>query len=252
MAGSVSVIPPALPEQAEAEAYADFEAAAPDAARTALGVRQLRIGGGVALAMPNDPSGFWSKTLGLGFAEPVTVGLLERVIEFYRDCGMSTATLQLAPQVLPSDWADISAKLNISDSGSAWVKLAGDLGAVTAGSRDAARLDDGLRVTRVPAARAREWSEVTLRVFGLPVEHQVEMGAGCVSRPGWQAFAVFSGSEIVATAGLYITGSAGHLFGAATLPDARRRGAQSALIAARAAAAAREAGGVWLVEETFP
>jgi GNAT superfamily N-acetyltransferase len=253
MTRSVSVISPALAEQAEAEAYADFEAAATDAGKTALGMRQLRIGGGVALAMRNDPSGFWSKTLGLGFAEPVTAGLVERVIEFYRDCGLSSATLQFAPQVLPTDWADITARLTISGSGSALVKLAGDLGTVTAGSRDVARsgcLDDGLHVTRVPAARAREWAEVTLRVFGLLVEHQVEMGTGCVGRPGWQAFAVFSGSEIVATAGLYVTGSVGHLFGAATLPGARRRGAQSALIAARAAAA-REAGCAWLVGETF-
>jgi GNAT superfamily N-acetyltransferase len=89
-----------------------------------------------------------------------------------------------------------------------------------------------------------------LRVFGFPVEHQVEMGAGCVGRPGWQAFAVLDGNEMIATAGLFITGSAGHLFGAATLPDARRQGAQSALIAARAAAA-REAGCSWLVGETF-
>jgi hypothetical protein len=112
-------IPPALAEQAQAEAYADFEAAASDAAKAALGTRQLRVGGGVALAVPSDPSGFWSKTLGLGFTEPVTAGLLERVIGFYRDCGMSAATLQLAPQVLPADWADISAELSISDSGSA-------------------------------------------------------------------------------------------------------------------------------------
>ena len=166
------------------------------------------LGGGVALAVPNDPSGFWSKTLGLGFTEPVTAGLLERVIEFYRDCGMSAATLQLAPSVLPVDWADIRAKLNISVSGSAWVKLAGDLGTVTAASRAAARLDDGLRVAPVPAARAREWAELTLRVFGFPVEHQVEMGAGCVGRPGWQAFAVLDGDEMIATAGLFITRSA--------------------------------------------
>src|ERR1700722_8533677 len=250
MAGSVSVISPALAEQTEAGAYADFEAAASDAAKSAPGTRQLRIGGGVALAMPNDPSGFGSKALGLGFTEPVTTGLLERVIEFYRDCGMSAATLQLAPQVLPVGWADVSAKLNISDSGSAWVKLAGDLGTVTAASRDAARLDDGLQIMRVPAERAREWSEVTLRVFGLPVEHQVEMGVGCVGRPGWHAFAVLSGGEIVATAGLFIAGNAGHLFGATTLPEARGRGAQSALIAARATVA-REAGCEWLVAETF-
>jgi GNAT superfamily N-acetyltransferase len=180
---------------------------------------------------------------------PSSADLLERVIEFYRDCGIAAASLQFAPQVLPVDWADLTARLNISASGSALVKLAGDLDTVTQSSRDAVRLDDGLRVTSVPPARAREWSEVMLRVFGVPVEHRVEMGAGCVSRPGWQAFAVCSGSEIVATGGLFIRGRAAHLFGGATLPAARRLGAQSALIAARASAA-RAAGCRWLVGET--
>lgn len=77
----------ALIEQVEAEGYAEFTAAASAAARTALGTQQLRIGGGVALALPNDPSGFFSKTIGLGFDEPVTGQLIERVIAFYRAPG---------------------------------------------------------------------------------------------------------------------------------------------------------------------
>lgn len=242
-------ISPALIEQAEGEAYADFEAAAPVSARATLGTRQLRIGGGVALAMPNDPSGFWSLVLGLGFDAPVAAPLLERVIEFYREQGMSAATLQIAPQVLPPDWADIRAKLNIVDARSALVKLVGDLGTVTARSQAAARLDAGLRVGKVPAARAREWAEVTWEVFGLPAEHQVEMGIGSVGRPGWESFAVFEGSMIVAAGSLHVFGGTGHLFGGATLPRARGRGAQSALIAARAEAA-REAGCAWLIGET--
>jgi GNAT superfamily N-acetyltransferase len=238
----------ALIEQAEAETYADFEAAAPAATRAVLGTRQLRIGGGIALAMPHDPSGFWSKTLGLGFSEPVTAELLERVIDFYREQGMSAMTLPLAPRVLPPDWPDICAKLNISGPRSAWVKLVGDLRTVTA-SGHAARLDAGLRMATITAGEAREWAEMMWRVFGLPAEHQVEMGVGSVGRPGWRSFAVFEGSTIVAAASLHIFKDTGHLFGAATLPSARGRGAQSALIAARAVAA-REAGCAWLIGET--
>jgi hypothetical protein len=142
---TVSVRPAAI-EKAEAETYADFEAAAPSAAFAALGTAQLRIGGGIALAMPNDPSGFWSKTLGLGFDQPVTAALLEQVFGFYREHGMTAATVQIAPQALPADWADICTKLNISATGSAWAKFAGDLGAVAERSQAAVRLDDRLRV----------------------------------------------------------------------------------------------------------
>jgi len=66
-------------------------------------------------------------------------------------------------------------------------------------------------------------AESLARGFGMPGEHAVEMGVGCVGRPGWQAFAVFSDNEIIASAALFIKGSAAHLPGAATLPAARRR-----------------------------
>ena len=246
---TVSVTPAAI-EKAEAETYADFEAAAPPAAQAALRTAQLRIGGGVALAMPNDQSGYWSRTVGLGFDEPVTAALMGRVIQFYREHGVSSATMHIAPAVIPADWADICAKLNISDAAAPLVKLVGDLGAVATCSRAAAaRLDGRLRMERVQTARAREWAEAMWAVYGFPGGPQVEMAAAVVSRPGWQAFAVLDGETIVATAGLHIAGEIGHLFGAATLPGARGRGAQSALIAARAEAA-REARCALVIAET--
>jgi hypothetical protein len=242
MAASISA---AAFEQAEAETWADFTAAAPPPARAALGLAQLRIGGGVALAMPHDPSGFW----GLGFAEPLTAGLLEQLVSFYREHGLSAARIQLAPAVLPPDWAGICAKLDIARAPTTFAKLAGHLGIVTARSHVAARLDAGLRVGPVTPAQAREWAEVTWEVFGFPTEHQVEMAMGAVGRAGWRQFAVFDGETIVAGAGLYVAGNVGYLFGGATLERARRQGAQSALIAARAMAA-REAGCDWLIAET--
>jgi GNAT superfamily N-acetyltransferase len=240
-------------EQAEAETCADFEAAASPRAQAALGTRALRVGGGVALAIPKDSSGFWSKVLGLGFDEPLSVALMERVAGFYRDQGMSSVLLQFAPEVLPADWADICEKVNIAETGSSWMKLVGDIGPIVEAATErggaAAYLGPGLRVGPVPADRARDWAAAMWEVFGFPVEHQIEMAEGVVGRPGWQPFAVFEGEEIVAIASLHLHGQVGHLFGGGTLPHARGRGAQSALIAARALAA-REAGCGWLVAET--
>ena len=86
-------------------------------------------------------------------------------------------------------------------------------------------------------------------VFGFPVEHQIGMPVAVVGRAGWQAFGVFEGEDIIAVGALHTWGRIGHLFGGATLPRARGRGAQSALIAARALAA-RAVGCDWLVAET--
>jgi hypothetical protein len=240
-------ITPVLLERAEAESYYSFEAGAPPAVQGALGMQRLRIGGGVALAVPGDPTRFWSKVIGLGFDEPVTAGLLQRVLDFYRACGMSRTLLQIAPSQLPADWPELCADLNLA-GGSALAKLAGDLGTVLARTADA-KLDAGLRVGPVRPGQAAEWASVMLSVFGFPAGSQSDMAAAAVGRPGWHCFAVWDGDAIVATAGLHLHEDTGHLFGGATLPAARHRGAQSALIAARAQAAA-QAGCRWLIGET--
>jgi hypothetical protein len=146
-------------ERFEAETLADWEDAATAEAKAALGMRELRVGGGVVLAVPGDPSGFWTRVLGLGFSEPITTPLIERITRFYREQGMSAARLQIAPEALPPDWADICAELNISDAGSALTKHVGDLGAiirvVTGRGGPTGYLDAGLRFVKIGAERAR-------------------------------------------------------------------------------------------------
>jgi GNAT superfamily N-acetyltransferase len=70
-----------------------------------------------------------------------------------------------------------------------------------------------------------------------------------LAHPCFHPFAAWDGDEIVATANLFIHGEIGSLNTAATLPSHRNRGAQSALIAARAKEAAN-AGCRWLCAET--
>lgn len=102
-------ISPAQVEWAEAESYIDFTAAAAAETKAALGMRQLRISGGVALAMPNDSSGFWSKALGLGFSGPVTVGLMDGGATLPRARGRGAQSALIAARALAAraagcDW----------------------------------------------------------------------------------------------------------------------------------------------------
>jgi GNAT superfamily N-acetyltransferase len=76
-----------------------------------------------------------------------------------------------------------------------------------------------------------------------------EMAAASVGRPGWCPYGVWDDEQIVAGGTMYIREGTGQLFGGVTLPFARGRGAQSALLAARARAA-HAAGCRWLVAET--
>jgi GNAT superfamily N-acetyltransferase len=230
----------ALAEGVEAEFMYQYESLAPPSARSTLGITTTRIGGGVALSMRHDVTGYWSKALGFGFGEPVTRDLVDRVVDFYRAEDSRGATIQIAPSALPPDWDDIHTGHGISP-GSSWVKLACPIDAFRPGHT-------GMRVGPVAPEAASEWASVILRGFGMPEEGLAEMLAASVGHPAFRPFAVWDGDEMVAGANLFVHGEIGSLNAAATLPGHRNRGAQSALLAARAKEA-ENAGCRWLVAE---
>ncbi|MFI6097007.1 GNAT family N-acetyltransferase [Lentzea sp. NPDC051213] len=222
-------------ESAEAEFMYQYEAAAPES----LGVTAVRLAGGVALHMRHDPISYWSKAL--GFTETVTPELVERILDFYRSCDATTAVLQFAPHVLPDSFTDLAAEVGLEEAGSI-VKL----GCATS---DVKIAKTDFRITRVAESDAAEWGEVILKSFGAPGTPLSEMVANSVSNPDFHGFAAWDGDTMVAGGNLLVHGDVGSINTGGTLPEYRGRGAQSALIAARAQAA-HEAGCRWVVAET--
>ena len=205
-----------------------------------LGVGLARIGGGVAVSMRDDSTRYWSKAL--GFTAPVTADLIDEVLDFYRKEGNPHAVLQIAPGLLPADWDEICAARGIR-AGSEWVKLA-------AAIRDIPVAADGpLRVARVTERDAEQWAGVVMTAFGMTQAGLPEMMAATVGNPRFQPYAVWAGDSIVAGGNLFIAGDVASLNAAATAPEFRGRGAQTALIHARIEAA-RAAGCRIVVGET--
>jgi GNAT superfamily N-acetyltransferase len=227
-------------ESTEAEFMYRYESLAPPSVASVLGIATTRIGGGVVLSMHNDRTGYWSKALGFGLTEPVTGGLLDRVVAFYREQGSQGAVIQIAPSVLPPDWDEICTRHGLQPD-SPWMKLACPVEAFRPGRTD-------MRVGPVGPDTAREWASVVLRGFGMPEEGLAEMLVASVDSPAFRPFAVWDGAEMVAAANLFVHGAVGSLNSTATLPSHRNRGAQSALLAARAEEAAK-AGCRWLIAE---
>jgi GNAT superfamily N-acetyltransferase len=75
------------------------------------------------------------------------------------------------------------------------------------------------------------------------------MSKGVVGQPGWTAYGAYEGDQLIAAAALLISGEVAEFCGAATLPEHRGKGAQSALLAARAQKAVAE-GAKWFSAET--
>ena len=231
----------ALAEGAEAEFMYQYVSMAPPSVRSKLGIDTTRIGGGVVLSVRNDVTGYWSKALGFGFDEPVTHDLIASVVEYYRTRTTPGAVIQIAPSMLPRDWETIRGTFSIQPD-SYWVKLA-------------CRVEDfrpghtSLRVGPIGPSTTDEWASVTLRGFGMPEEGLAAMMAASLENRSFRAFAAWDGDEMVATANLFVHGEIGSLNSTATLPAHRNQGAQSGLIAALGAEAAK-AGCRWLVAET--
>jgi GNAT superfamily N-acetyltransferase len=224
-------------EAVEAGFMRAYLTAAPASHRPAF----AQIGDVVVLALRPDPNGYWNKAL--GFTKPVTGALLDEIIGFWRDHGITRGTLQVPPSATPDDWAELCASRGIEDSGGRIVKLAAPIGETTpTGPED-------LDVRPVTEADAREWATVVLDSFGFEHAGQAEMFMGTVGDPDFRPYAVWAEGRVVAGANLYLRDGIGGLNGGGTSADFRKRGAQSALVAARVAAA-REAGCRWLVAET--
>ena len=228
-------------EFSETETIFRMLSSVPEPQRTILGASAVRIGGGVVAAMADDPTDYWSKALGFGFGSPVDDALVGQIVDRYRSVGVRSATIQIAPQKLPADWHAIAARYGLRAGGS-WVRLEGPVDVAETPTR-------GLRVGPVPRAELAEWARVVFVGFGMPPEDLAPMMLAAVAADDALAFAAWDGDELVAGACLMVFGEVAHLAGAATLPGHRGRGAQSALIAARAAAA-KEAGAERLFAET--
>ena len=230
-----------LAERAETAYTLQYTAGAPAPIRSALGMAHDRIGGGIAVSVPHAPTSFWNQALGFGFDEPVTADLLARVCGFYREQGPEVATIQIAPGLLPPDWEEIRAAEGLSADRSI-VQLACGI--------DEFDLDEPAAANAVGADEADQWSSVLLRGFNWPEGGPLAaMMAAAVANPAFRSYAVWEDGRMVAVANLFVHGEVAVFSGAATLPEYRGRGAQSALLAVRARAAA-DAGCRWITAQT--
>ncbi|PZG20937.1 N-acetyltransferase [Nonomuraea aridisoli] len=242
-----TTVPFGLAEQTEIRSYAGF-VAAPTAIRTTLGISSLRVGSVDAIAMRRHPSFLFNRVGGFETSESITVDVVAQMCDFYREQGPGAGAFIIAPPLLPPDWASIAAKLNLTEGGR-FHKLWCETRSALSAPDGIAALDPGLRVGPIEPHHAHEWATVMMTTFGMPMPDMIDLAASNVGKPNWRQYAVWDDERIVAVGSLFINGECANMFGGATLPESRGRGAQSALLTARVQAA-QAAGCRWLVAET--
>jgi GNAT superfamily N-acetyltransferase len=223
-------------ELGELAAFADLYRAAP----AGVGARVEELGGAVCLGLPAIPvSAMFNRALGLGLAQPATGEGLGEIAGFFRELGTEWCAT-LAPQAEPPELGARLEALGLSP-GYAWAKF-------RRRADSSPESHTALRVERVDGTGADAFAEIFVRGYGVP-ELFRDWLVRLPARAGWHCFAAFDGDAPVATGAVFVTGGVGWFGLAATLPEHRGRGAQSAILAARIRAAA-EAGCTEVVTET--
>lgn len=222
--------PSRLAEMFEIRVWSDLVAAAPPSLAKATGLELDVIAGAVCVVAPGIPSREFNRCVGLGVGRPATPSEVEAVLAFYRSRGAYTAWIQLMDGALPDALPHWLAERGATPDQSGWILF--DRGTEPIDVRPSA-----LEFVEIDASDAARASEAFCIGYGLPPPFAPWI-ASLVGRPGWRAYAAFENRALVATALLYLEGERALLAGAATLSEARGRGAQSGLLSLRVKEAA--------------
>jgi hypothetical protein len=225
-----------LVEGTEAAAVADLLRVAPVEWRTLA----EETAAGFLLLAPTVDMLLFNRLVGCGVERPARRDDMLAVIARLRGAGVKNFGVQLAPAAQPLElpaWLG-DAGLTRRDR---WAK-------VYRGADPAAPVATDLEIRPVERSEAATFAHVVAAGFGMPPVLRSWIAAA-VGRPNWRHYLAWDGATPVAGAALFMYGDAGWLGVASTLPPARRRGAQGALMARRI-----EDGGAlgcrWFVTET--
>jgi GNAT superfamily N-acetyltransferase len=206
-----STLSDVIPEldRAEHAAMSDAFRASPELADVA------EIGGATCLAIRQMPIRLTCRVIGLESAEP-----LDEIRAFYGE----------TPWWL-YDVNGIAAELPGFEPDYGFMKFTRGVGPREAQS--------DLRVVRVEPDRAEDFAQVVVAGYEMP-EWSAPFAANVVGRPGWSCYVAYDGDQPAGAGALHVHEQTGWLGFAATLPQYRGRGAQSAILAARIEGARRQ------------
>jgi ribosomal protein S18 acetylase RimI-like enzyme len=227
-----------MAEQVELVGWAEVWAAAPTELAGRHGIAATQIGGGLCTAVGEQESTMLNRVVGLGLAQPATDADLAAIERFFAGHGQRFY-VSLSPQARPSDLPQRLERRGF-ESVYAWMKF-------SRGVEPPPQTETELRVELVGPEKGEDFGEVV--AAGYELEPFTVPWLAELPKTSWRCYVAYDGDEPAGAAALYVHDGGGYLCFAATRPEHRRKGAQSALLAARIRDAA-QAGCTGLFTET--
>lgn len=211
------------------------------------GHRAAALAVGSGWATRTGPALPINRAFGLGMRGPVEAHEIDRVEAFYREAGLSTE-IELCPLAHPS------LHTLLRERGYQYRRCMNVL--TLQGSHRPPITPDDIEISVVPPEQPSVWVYTVAGGFGASTPAADSSPAmllprSALMRPNVTGFLATIDDEPAGAGAMAIGGGVAILFSGSTLPTHRRRGVQSALIAARLAAA-RAAGCDLIVVQTSP
>jgi len=208
-----------MAEQVELAGWAELWTAAPVELAARHGIASTRIGGALCTAVGEQVSTMLNRVVGLGLDGPATDDDLDAIEAFFERYGQRFY-VSLNPQAKPSDVPARLRRRGFSDS-YAWMKF-------SRGAEPPPPAATTLQVEEVSPQRGADFGEVV--AAGYELEPFTVPWLAELPRTSWRCYVAYDGDEPAGAAALYTHDSAGYLCFAATRPEHRCKGAQSALL----------------------
>ncbi len=213
-------------ELVEARSRASYYRSADALYRQEMGVAVAETGSATVTMVARGSSAFFNRIIGLGVGCAATEMELDAIIDMLRGANASGAMFAACPRAQPAElpsWLEARGMKH----GPAWSKLARD-------ATPPLPAQTSLRIEEIDEKHvfAPSFSGILIPAFGMDPVY-APLVQGVVGKQGWRCYLAFAGEKPIATAGMYLEGDCAWLGFMATLPEARGRGAQSALIARR-------------------
>ena len=241
-----SEVPPLLLETLERAWLEEMIAGFTPAESKAVGLALTDTEAGTVVSLrvfPDVP--LFNRTLNLGMYRPVTDAALDELLTVARDLSMVRLMAGLIPGAQPDDLRD-----RLLQRGAQTTRATVQLTRAPE-VQHVQRADLHVRV--MDAGDQEAFIDIMVRGMGMPLELS-GFPRSLFRRSGWTHYLAWIGGTAVACASLHVDGEAAWFGSAATLPEHRGLGAQTALIARRLNDAARA--GVWIcsmqVDEDLP
>jgi GNAT superfamily N-acetyltransferase len=218
------IIPEA--EWIERAALIDLHEAAGEELRSSLGLRLERHGGAVVSSAGAAPGIMHNRCIGLGFEEPATRQLVDRIVDHFQSIGVDRYYVHLVPDAKPLEIKEWLADRGLAPYRRSWMKFIRRIDPPAAPRTD-------LHIERI----GHEWAETFGRIVAESFDEPARIGAlmaRLADRRDWHVYlSLDEKGDPAGTGAMFVRDRIAWFSYAATLPAYRGRGGQGAMLVRR-------------------